>query len=312
MRFPDLPAPPAIIPLGPRSPSGSSSRPGGSSREVRRDGRPLPPYLALLRMGFTVPPPLPAERCALTAPFHPCRPFGRRFVFCGTFLRVAATGCYPACCPCGVRTFLSGSSKRSPERSRGPLGAMQTLPCGPGLGRSEPIRRCGFARRRSTRARRRRRRAPPPRPSLRRKRRGRTGRRTRPAGRPFRRRPATRRASPRSDVTTMDSRGARAFATSATMASSALPDDAPRTVRAPRLVPRRPAGPSKKRIARARVARSLSAISATSACRSSSVGRAAWRKRPIRLLPSSRYGMSRPPARVAGASDGRTGRPGRA
>ena len=73
-----------------------------------RDGRPLPPYLALLRMGFTVPPPLPAERCALTAPFHPCRPRGRRFDFCGTFLRVAATGGYPACRPCGVRTFLSG------------------------------------------------------------------------------------------------------------------------------------------------------------------------------------------------------------
>ena len=28
-------------------------------------------------MGFTLPPPLPAERCALTAPFHPYRPFGR-------------------------------------------------------------------------------------------------------------------------------------------------------------------------------------------------------------------------------------------
>ena len=97
----------------------------------KRDGRPLSPYLALLRMGFTVPPPLPAERCALTAPFHPCRPFGRRFVFCGTFLRVAATGGYPACCPCGVRTFLSGPPKRSPERSRGPLGAVQSLTRGP-------------------------------------------------------------------------------------------------------------------------------------------------------------------------------------
>ena len=116
----------AIIPLGPRSPSGSSSRPGGSSRRVRRDGRPLPPYLALLRMGFTVPPPLPAGRCALTAPFHPCRPFGRRFVFCGTFLRVTATGDYPACRPYGVRTFLPDFS----GRSRGPLGAMPNLPRG--------------------------------------------------------------------------------------------------------------------------------------------------------------------------------------
>ena len=31
----------------------------------------LPPYLVLLRVGFTMPPPLPPERCALTAPFHP-------------------------------------------------------------------------------------------------------------------------------------------------------------------------------------------------------------------------------------------------
>ncbi len=32
---------------------------------------PWSPYLALLRMGFTVPFPLPGKRCALTAPFHP-------------------------------------------------------------------------------------------------------------------------------------------------------------------------------------------------------------------------------------------------
>jgi hypothetical protein len=34
-------------------------------------GPPLVPYLALLRVGFAVPLPLPAARCALTAPFHP-------------------------------------------------------------------------------------------------------------------------------------------------------------------------------------------------------------------------------------------------
>src|SRR5262249_60298497 len=42
---------------------------------------PSPPcrsYLALLPVGFTLPPPLPAARCALTAPFHPCRPPPRR------------------------------------------------------------------------------------------------------------------------------------------------------------------------------------------------------------------------------------------
>src|SRR6202043_1434831 len=35
-------------------------------------------YLVLLPVGFTLPPPLPAARCALTAPFHPCRPPPRR------------------------------------------------------------------------------------------------------------------------------------------------------------------------------------------------------------------------------------------
>ena len=127
LRSSEPPAAVAIIPLGPRSPSGSSSRPGDVPREAGRDGRPPSPYLALLRMGFTVPPPLPSGRCALTAPFHPYRPVPkgteRRFLFCGTFLRVAATGCYPACCPFGVRTFLPGR----PGRSRGPLGAAPTL-----------------------------------------------------------------------------------------------------------------------------------------------------------------------------------------
>ena len=31
------------------------------------------PYSVLLPVGFTVPVPLPVPRCALTAPFHPCR-----------------------------------------------------------------------------------------------------------------------------------------------------------------------------------------------------------------------------------------------
>ena len=32
-----------------------------------------PPYLVLLPVGFAMPPSLPRTRCALTAPFHPCR-----------------------------------------------------------------------------------------------------------------------------------------------------------------------------------------------------------------------------------------------
>ncbi len=34
----------------------------------------LLPYLALLQVGFALPSVLPPTRCALTAPFHPCRP----------------------------------------------------------------------------------------------------------------------------------------------------------------------------------------------------------------------------------------------
>jgi hypothetical protein len=78
LRSPEPPAGVAIIPLGPRSPSGSSSRPGNVPPAAGRDGRPPSPYLALLRMGFAVPPPLPSGRCALTAPFHPYRPALKR------------------------------------------------------------------------------------------------------------------------------------------------------------------------------------------------------------------------------------------
>jgi len=33
----------------------------------------LLPYVLLLRVGLAVPPVSPRARCALTAPFHPCR-----------------------------------------------------------------------------------------------------------------------------------------------------------------------------------------------------------------------------------------------
>ena len=58
-----------------------------------------------------------------TLAVRPSRGTGRRSLLCGTFLRVAATGHYPACCPFGVRTFLPGC----PGRSRGPLGAVRIL-----------------------------------------------------------------------------------------------------------------------------------------------------------------------------------------
>src|SRR5262249_27849700 len=43
-----------------------------AGRERPRAFRHRRPYSVLLPVGFTVPPPLPAARCALAAPFHPC------------------------------------------------------------------------------------------------------------------------------------------------------------------------------------------------------------------------------------------------
>src|SRR5579872_2509177 len=108
------------IPLGRPLPSASRDRPGW------RDGN-VPglaachPYLVLLPVGFALPPPLPAARCALTAPFHPCRPAKRGVAvcFCGTFPRVAPAGRYPAPCFRGARTFLP-----PPEGRRQPSGRL--------------------------------------------------------------------------------------------------------------------------------------------------------------------------------------------
>src|SRR5205823_13631858 len=113
------------IHLGRSSPNASRDRP------ERRRGRPARQpgfrraacrsYLVLLPVGFTLPPPLPAARCALTAPFHPCRPLSRRTMgsavcFCGTFPGVAPAGRYPAPCFRGARTFLPPPSEPGEER----------------------------------------------------------------------------------------------------------------------------------------------------------------------------------------------------
>jgi len=73
---------------------------------------PKDPYLVLLQVGFTLPFTLPQTRCALTAPFHPYRrkaqrPARRRYVFCGTFRRLAPPRCYLA--PCPVEPGLSSA-----------------------------------------------------------------------------------------------------------------------------------------------------------------------------------------------------------
>ena len=63
----------AAIHLRRTSPCACSDLPGsGAGHASPPDGGSLP-YLVLLRMGFALPPVLPPARCALTAPFHPCR-----------------------------------------------------------------------------------------------------------------------------------------------------------------------------------------------------------------------------------------------
>jgi hypothetical protein len=74
-----------------------------------RCGSHLAAYLALLRLGVTVPPLLPAARWALTPPFHPypSRPRPLRAV---SFLWPCPSPCgaqaLPGSLPCGARTFL--------------------------------------------------------------------------------------------------------------------------------------------------------------------------------------------------------------
>jgi hypothetical protein len=78
-----------------------------------RDGRcgsHLAAYLALLRLGVTVPPLLPAARWALTPPFHPYPPSALRPPGAVSFLWPCPSPfgaqALPGSLPCGARTFL--------------------------------------------------------------------------------------------------------------------------------------------------------------------------------------------------------------
>ena len=80
------------------------------------------PYSVLHPVGFAMPLPLPAARCALTAPFLPYLSEDRRYPFCGTFPNSAkdeAAGRYPAPFFRGARTFLGEASFDAAARSPG-------------------------------------------------------------------------------------------------------------------------------------------------------------------------------------------------
>ena len=108
-----LSSPGAIIHLGCTSPHTSSDLPGDSRgpRFATLKGGSLP-YLVLLRVGFTVPPALPAGAVRSYRTFSPLPPpslSGWRYVFCGTFRGLAPPGRYPA--PCPVEPGLSSAPK---------------------------------------------------------------------------------------------------------------------------------------------------------------------------------------------------------
>ena len=64
-------------------------------------------YLALLRMGFTLPWLLPIKRCALTTPFHPYLAVNNKAVsFLWHFPSAHAAQTLSGILPYGARTFL--------------------------------------------------------------------------------------------------------------------------------------------------------------------------------------------------------------
>ena len=105
----------ATIPLGGGLLRRSSNQPG------RRAGTwPIcRPYSVLLPVGFTMPPPLPEARWALTPPFRPGRTEARWTAFCGTFPGVAPAGHYPAPSFHGARTFLPSLAQAAAARPSG-------------------------------------------------------------------------------------------------------------------------------------------------------------------------------------------------
>ena len=112
------------------------------------------PYSVLLQAGLAMPSLSPGPRWALTPPFHPSRPVGRRFAFCGAIPGIAPGGRYPPPCHRGARTFLGVRRRRDrPTIWSGVLVTDEALRVNPGAstprsdGRPAPAPRRGGRRR---------------------------------------------------------------------------------------------------------------------------------------------------------------------
>ena len=156
-----------IMSLGPSSPTTSSTLPA-SPADHGCDPKAARDCLRLHAVGFAVPRPSPAERCALTAPFHPClqpKPH-RRSVLCGTVPDPQSTSRWAlpttVILPCSDFPRRSKGSPRSParranaasslitlDRERSPLldlSALQTSDRKPGQEQAAPVLEPGSGR----------------------------------------------------------------------------------------------------------------------------------------------------------------------
>ena len=98
------------------------------TRKPRADHPRTPPYLVLLRAGFSLPLTLQRARCALTAPFQPyLSTDGRRAVcFLCHFPSGHPDRGLPGALPYGVRTFLPACS---PRRAHAAVVWLSTAEC---------------------------------------------------------------------------------------------------------------------------------------------------------------------------------------
>ena len=96
-----------VIYLGRQSPVASSGLPA-----VQRSGQDLTAYLALLRLGVTLPRLLPTARWALTPPFHPY-PKNRAVCFLWPCPSSFDAQALPGNLPYGARTFLDPAEARA-------------------------------------------------------------------------------------------------------------------------------------------------------------------------------------------------------
>ena len=110
-----------VIHLGHASPRASCGLPGSTRGPRVAALRRLPPYLALLRVGFTLPLPVAssAVRSYRTISPLPVRRGLRRYIFCGTFRGLAPPRRYLA--PCPAEPGLSSLPAAREERPSGRL-----------------------------------------------------------------------------------------------------------------------------------------------------------------------------------------------